>query len=226
MDMSIEFKKKLTAELEIFKSLSLKEKKKFASEKAKLYKAYDSSIKTILNSCYGALAEKNFHFYDPDVAESITVTGQYMVRNLGETFKALLEKNYGPGIYLLNQDTDSVPFDTKIRVGGIEVSIGEFYEKSLGFDMQYAKGKSVKLVSDVGYKTLSVNDRFELQEKKITYVMKHKVKKKQYRISVAGREVIVTEDHSVMVRRDGKLIEVKPGSIKRTDEFITNFPDL
>lgn len=106
----------LLEELSRISSMDTEKKRKEVSRLAKLYDSYDKSIKTILNSCYGALAEKNFFFYDPDMAESITLTGQFMVRNLGETFVKLLTKNFGRGVYLLNQDTDSCYLTLKAAV--------------------------------------------------------------------------------------------------------------
>ncbi|QIW87670.1 DNA polymerase [Agrobacterium phage OLIVR5] len=77
---------------------------------ASLFDNYDKSTKTLLNSLYGAMAEKNFYFYDPDVAESITLSGQYLVRNLGSTFTEVLTKNFGKANYWVASDTDSCYF--------------------------------------------------------------------------------------------------------------------
>ena len=51
--------------------------------------------------------------------------------------------------------------------------------------------------------------------------MKHSVKKRMYKIKCNGKEVIITEDHSIMVNRNGKLISVKPKDILKTDMLIT-----
>ena len=56
---------------------------------------------------------------------------------------------------------------------------------------------------------------------KPSYIMRHKTKKKLYQINLKnGKSVKVTEDHSIMVDRDGFLIEVKPSEILDTDLFI------
>jgi len=55
----------------------------------------------------------------------------------------------------------------------------------------------------------------------ISYVMRHKTVKKIYKITLENnKEVKVTEDHSVIVDRDGFLIEVKPTAIKDNDLII------
>jgi intein/homing endonuclease len=50
--------------------------------------------------------------------------------------------------------------------------------------------------------------------------MKHKVKKKFYKITVNGNEIVLTEDHSLIVERDGKIISVKPQDVIEDDIFI------
>ena len=57
----------------------------------------------------------------------------------------------------------------------------------------------------------------------IKYIMRHKVKKAKYKITTeSGKEVIVTEDHSCMVIRDGELISIKAKDINmETDKIIT-----
>jgi len=55
----------------------------------------------------------------------------------------------------------------------------------------------------------------------IAYVMRHKTKKKLYKITLQNNKcVTVTEDHSVMVDRDGFLLEVKPIEILDSDLII------
>jgi intein/homing endonuclease len=54
------------------------------------------------------------------------------------------------------------------------------------------------------------------------YVYRHKVSKARYKITtVNGKEVVVTEDHSVMVLVNGKLVEKKPIDIHEGDVVIT-----
>ena len=51
--------------------------------------------------------------------------------------------------------------------------------------------------------------------------MKHKVKKKMFKIKINDKEVEITEDHSIMVLRNNKLISIKPKDILKTDKLIT-----
>jgi len=50
--------------------------------------------------------------------------------------------------------------------------------------------------------------------------MKHKVKKRMFKIKCNGDEVTITEDHSMMVLRNNELIEVKPSEVKPQDKLI------
>lgn len=40
------------------------------------YTAYEQAVKVTLNSIYGAFGNKWFHFFNLDIAESITIQGQ------------------------------------------------------------------------------------------------------------------------------------------------------
>lgn len=53
-------------------------------------------------------------------------------------------------------------------------------------------------------------------------IYRHKVKKARWKITLEdGKTVEITNDHSIMVERDDKLIEVKPADIKDTDIFLS-----
>ena len=65
----------------------------------------------------------------------------------------------------------------------------------------------------------SVNQNLELENNNINYVSKHKVKKRFYKITVNGKEVTITEDHSLIVLRKNKLIACKVSEIKKGDKL-------
>lgn len=60
-------------------------------------------------------------------------------------------------------------------------------------------------------------------ERPINYIMRHKVSKARFRITTkSGKTVDVTGDHSCMVMRNNKLIEIKANDInKETDKIIS-----
>lgn len=57
----------------------------------------------------------------------------------------------------------------------------------------------------------------------IKWVMRHKVNKPKYRIRTkSGKEIIVTNDHSCIVFRDDKQIEIKAQDINiKTDKILS-----
>lgn len=97
----------------------LKENSTSSTEKTKLgdeIAALDSrqmAIKLLLNSLYGACANQWFRFYNTNVAESITLAGQYFLQTIearvdatfNDMFKTKNEK------YLMYIDTDSLYFN-------------------------------------------------------------------------------------------------------------------
>ena len=50
--------------------------------------------------------------------------------------------------------------------------------------------------------------------------MKHKVKKRMFKINCNGDDVTITEDHSMMVIRNGKLVETKPTELQKGDKLV------
>lgn len=87
------------------------------------------AMKILLNSLYGGTANKGFRFFDNDVAETITLVGQYVLRSiqnniddqLNNLFKTVGHK------YLIYIDTDSTYFDispvVEKYIGGGDTSV-------------------------------------------------------------------------------------------------------
>jgi intein/homing endonuclease len=51
---------------------------------------------------------------------------------------------------------------------------------------------------------------------KVKYIIRHKCTKKMYRVATKYGETVVTEDHSLLALKGGKLVEVKPIEAKAT----------
>jgi len=105
-------------------------------------------------------------------------------------------------------DTDSVAFDTNITTSIGTKTIEELFNMSPikhGDLKQYAEGLDISVM---GYK----NAGGAMLKPKMIY--RHKVKKKMWKITTtSGKSVVVTQDHSAMVERNGVLLEVKPTEI-------------
>jgi len=177
--------------------------------------------KILLNSAYGALLNEHCRFYDKRIGQSVTLSGRQIVRHMMSTINELVEGTYsheGNAIVY----GDSVTGDSIIRTSEGDKTIAQLFDECIEHSVVGEKEYGVWNDSTV----LGFNSRdMEPSGAKISYVMRHKTKKKLYRITTEnGKQVTVTEDHSVMIDRDGFLIECKPNEILETDRTITFVP--
>lgn len=178
--------------------------------------------KIMINSLYGAIGNSKFILFNEKVAQAITGNGRFLVKNTSRMINDALNNSSGDEsqfIGIVYNDTDSCVGDTVIRTSVGSIKIEDLFYSSNGEIITTPNGSIVKKVKDTILAD-SISENFELQQNKITYVMKHHVKKRMYKIKCNGKEVIITEDHSIMVNRNGKLISVKPKDILKTDMLI------
>jgi len=56
----------------------------------------------------------------------------------------------------------------------------------------------------------------------IKRIIRHKVSKPKWKLRTkSGKEIIVTNDHSMIVFRNAKKLEVKPSEILKTDKILS-----
>lgn len=105
-----------------FKNLMLASKKKreklvtqnkdtsVCDQEISMYNACQLALKVVANGGYGSIGNKAFRYFDPDIAEAITLTGQmtiqYIERRINEFLNARLKTNDFD--YVITMDTDSV----------------------------------------------------------------------------------------------------------------------
>lgn len=174
--------------------------------------------KVQLNSAYGALLNEHCRYFDRRIGQSVTLSGRQTVKHMMAKINETLDEEYqhdGRAIVY----GDSVTGDTIIRTTDGDKTIEELFnectDKSLHFEKEYGTGNESGVL---GFNSYTMQPTVAC----ISYVMRHKTKKKLYRITTAnGKEVTVTEDHSVMVDRNGFLIECKPNEILEDDGIIT-----
>lgn len=186
------------------------------------YDVKQKAVKVIANSGYGVQAAKFFSYYDPDLAEAITLTGQYSLKLAKIAVDSYINKALKTtGVdYVVYMDTDSVVGDSKIRINGEEVRIDEFFENCSFSKMdKLGEDNYVKHVSDSGYSTKCFDGNSVLN-KSVRYVMAHKVKKEMFKVTVGGKSVTITADHSLIVRRNGEIVSIKPKDVIRGDKLI------
>ena len=183
------------------------------------------SYKIQINSAYGALGAAFFPAGDTDVAASITATGKATVKKSYEIAKQFaIEQGVSPekaASIVVGGDTDSVVGGTIINVNGKPITIADYYNSIASNYIKYddINKNYIKRV-DNGDVALAYNNG--IVQNKIKHVMKHTVKKRMYKIKCNGKEVIMTEDHSIIVNRNGKNISASPKNIINSDNVILN----
>lgn len=176
-------------------------------------------IKIMMNSEYGALANKYFRYCKYELCSSVTMNGQLIDKTL---IKELNEQY--PLIEVVAGDTDSLIFDAKVYYDNVLKTIKEVYDEAVANNegeivLEDDKRKKYVFMFKNTHTTKSFLNN-EVIDDKINYIMKHIVKKKMYKIKVKNKEIVVTQDHSLVVKRKNKIISVKPEEVQKNDEFI------
>lgn len=186
------------------------------------YNVLQSTDKILINSLYGAQGNKHFSLFNEDIARAITGNGRYFIRKTANNIESHLQslvESYKP--YVISGDTDSVVGDSVIETSIGKIRIEDLYDNTIGTievtpNGTYLKKPNTKLTA------LSMNSNRELQMKDIVYIMKHKVHKCMYRIETEGTSVEVTENHSIIILRDNKLVSIEPNQIQSQDQIYIN----
>ena len=209
---------------EDYNKYSTDELLKMYNESIHLSQVYNLSQlvkKVLLNSLYGALGNNHFLLYTHEMARGITLMGQCLIKKAAlakNRYISKILKEKIPKDRLIYSDTDSCTGDTKIYINNNITTIEDFYIKSSGKELQ-DNDKFIKKVDD-NYYTLSYNNN-NIINTKIKYVMKHNIKKHLWKIIVDNKHIIITEDHSIMFIRNGKLLKGSVQDLKHDDVLIT-----
>ena len=196
-----------------------------AEQQAQTYHVSQLVKKVLLNSLYGALGNEHFLLYTNEMARSITLMGQCLIN------KAAIEKNRFISKMLKEEvvkdrrtysDTDSVVGSTPIFVNDAKTTIEDFYETAEGEEVENILGKYIKEFPKGKYKTLSIDDDLtKVKEVDILHAVKHKTPKHLWKVKVDGKEVLLTEDHSIIILRDGYLMRGSVKDLREGDEILT-----
>lgn len=173
-----------------------------------------------LNSAYGALLNPGSRFFDQRLGQSTTLTGRTITKHMASQTNLLIDGKYDHyGRSIVYGDTDSVLPSTLILTGSGEKTIEELFngcvETWADGDKEYAYDEGLAVMS---YDNISSQPYMG----HIEYIYRHKVSKDLYEIEdELGNIVTVTEDHSVMIERTGKLMSVKPADILESDILVS-----
>lgn len=192
-------------------------------EEIALLDSSQHAYKILANSGYGAIGNKTFRYYLEDIAEGITSTGQLAIKFIAKSINDMLNKEFQTtGFeYVIYIDTDSVTGETILTTPDGKVSIAEFYEKYCGKVLQQSKD-NYTVLPNAPVTVLSYDEKSgKAVQKKVVNMKKHLVKKQMFKLTVGGKSVVVTQDHSLVVMRNGVLVEVKPNEVRRDDNFVS-----
>jgi len=117
-------------------------------------------------------------------------------------------------------DTDSCSSDSKIITNLSACTIEELYNKNILSDAgETLRGHESVLCDE---KVLNYSKEKNLYYAPIKRIIRHKVTKSKWKLKTkSGKEIIVTNDHSMIVFRDGIQTEVKPCDILMTDKILS-----
>jgi hypothetical protein len=117
-------------------------------------------------------------------------------------------------------DTDSSHKDTLIHTNNGSFTIENLYNRNIHTG---SAGNTLK-----GHESVNCNDKVlnweennKLYYAPVKRIIRHKVTKAKWKLKTkSGKEIIVTNDHSMIVFRGGKKIEIKPCDILKTDKIL------
>lgn len=177
--------------------------------------------KILLNSLYGAILNPGCRFFDKRIGQSTTLTGRTIVKHMSAEVNKVIT-----GVYDHVGDAviygDSVTGDSMINTSNGMIAIEDLFD-AVEDKVLHPSGKEYAMFNDSDITTLgfhALNDKITIS--KMNYVMRHKTSKQLYKVTMEdGTSVTVTEDHSLMIDRDGFLLEIKATDLQENDLVIT-----
>lgn len=203
----------------------------------------EQAMKLLGNSMYGGSSHVSFYWFNMALANDITGESRNLINLMEKHLPEFMKENWEKmediheklGIKLNHKrckeilksndsfitvvygDTDSVAGNTLIHTESGEKTIEQLFNENMCNDkFKTHNGHELVTTSD---KVLNWNG--DLNYTPVNYIMRHKVTKPKWRLKTkSGQEVIVTNDHSMIVFRNGEKLEVKPYEIKPTDKIL------
>lgn len=128
-----------------------------------------------------------------------------LIKNVEKIEKGTVVSVYG----------DSITGDSILKTSDGDMTIEDLYNLSLDKSL-----RPDKEVVKCDLSSLNWTDEKGIHLSKIRNVIRHKVTKKKWKIKVGGNELILTNDHSLIIFRDGMKMEVKPSDVRSTDKIL------
>lgn len=223
------------------KIAELRKREKSLKQDVDYYNALQLALKLVLNGSYGALATSYFILFNNKVAGSVTAQGRNLTKTMNDVNEEYwykmwhtdfelheklgiknikkIEKDISGNDVSIYADTDSVEANTKIITNNGIITIDKWYNQNIknGSGGETLKGHESVITND---KVLNWDNEFYMAP--VKRIIRHKVTKPKWKLKTkSGKEVVVTNDHSMIVFRNGLKLEVKPSEILKTDKILT-----
>ncbi len=196
-----------TLEELITKRIELKKEMKKLTKESEEYNkifAHQWALKILANSFYGQTVYPRARWYSRECGSSITAWGRHYILST-------IEKAEKLGFDVLY--SDSITKDRFVTIldpnGNIKIqNIEKLFNKHHSKIQKIGEKEYINIPS---YSALTMNPKTMSSEwKAIKKIIRHKTNKKIFRVSQKYGETVVTEDHSIIIEKNGKLSKVKP----------------
>ena len=213
----------------------LQEFKRKLKDEITYHTCNEQAMKLLGNSMYGGSSHVMFFWFNLWLANDITGEARNIIHKMEHHAPEFFlgwpqwkDVHKSLGIELIDHPEEllkdvKIQEDTTLKIKTLTgeecISIEDLFERWFDKATEVIKTKngSELVKSD----DLILNWNGDLSYKPIKYIMRHKVSKPKWRLKTkSGKEVIVTEDHSLIVFRDGKEIQVKPRDVRKTDKIL------
>lgn len=229
----------MTREDKLRELKELKSKAVVLKREVDYYNALQLALKLVLNGSYGAFATSYFVLFNNNVAGTITAEGRALTKKMDEkTYDYWhymwhkdyelhermglrdvreIDKSIDVGVY---GDTDSCERSTIINTTSGDKTIEDWYNENMknGSGGNTKNGHESVLTSD---KVLNYSEELGIYQAPVKRIIRHNVSKAKWKLKTkSGKEIVITNDHSMIVFRNGRKIEVKPCDILHSDKIL------
>lgn len=210
-------------EREEYRGLAKKYGKEGNSEMSKFFDSRQHTMKIVNNSLYGALGAPGFRFHDLDNAESITLTGQQVIRHAMTKGNEWFTKQTGVDKeYVIYVDTDSNYFSAKPIIDLMEQKLNKQLTREEKIDITYKTSQVVEKY---------INDSWTAFCKQILNSDNHFLNIKQEYVSESGLWIAKKRYAQKIISEKGVMIsQLTNGAkewkldVKGMDVVRSNFP--
>lgn len=194
-------------------------------------------IKILMNSLYGALANKYFRYFDQRIAEGVTLSGQRAIKCAESVVNAEMNKLLGTDKdYVVAIDTDSVyinmapiveKFNPKDPVSFLDKICEEYFEKKIADGYQKLSDETNSYENRMVMKREVIADRAIWMAKK-RYIMNvwdsEKVRYSEPKLKMMGIEAIKSSTPQVVRDKFKEIFRViVEGQESDVQQFIRDF---